>query len=373
MSSICYYSFMKGVIYMLKPFEPQFLPISLANEDIIHLYKLATETRVKIERFNLLLERSPVSEAALMFFSLNESIESTKIEGTQATFSDIMEAEITGRTNNDIQEVNNYFDAINHGKERLNVLPISTRLFHELHSIILKDSRGENRSPGEYRKIQNFIGPSNSIKDATYIPPEPSKIDLYMSNLEKYINEVDDDLDVMIRVAIIHGQFETIHPYLDGNGRLGRMLILLYLLDKKVISKPAFFISEELEKNKYKYYGLLNNLRVKDPKWKEWIEFFLISSIKQADKDIDKLRRIEELFMSMLKYADENGIREDIIFFAFRKPLFTIKDAVSTLSISYNTAHKHVKKLLETGKFFGDDKQRNKIYRFYDLLDILNN
>ncbi|MBM7614204.1 Fic family protein [Alkaliphilus hydrothermalis] len=357
---------------MLKPFKPDYLPITLSQDDIIYLYKLALEARVKIERFNSLLERSIISDEALVFFSLQESIESTKIEGTQTTFSEIMEADITGYRSNDIQEVMNYLEALNHGKERLNLIPISTRLFLELHNIILKDSRGQNRSPGEYRRIQNFIGPTNDPKDATYIPPEPNSVPEYMSNLEKYINnEYDDQLDYMIRAAIIHAQFETIHPFLDGNGRLGRILIMLYLLDKKVISKPAFFVSEELEKSKYKYYGLLNSLRSSSPKWKDWIEYFLKASIKQADKNIDKLIKIETILSEMQDFAEKNNVRQDLISFIFRKPFFTINEVQTQLNISYNTANLHVQRLVKSNKIFADDKKRNRIFRFYDILEVL--
>ncbi len=165
-----------------------------------NFYVYPWKHELKIQEFNTLLERSVVSESAIMYFSMHESIESTKIEGTQATFNDVMESEITGSKSNDVQEVVNYFEALNHGAERLKALPISTRLFHELHSIILKNSRGQNRSPGEYRKIQNFIGPTADIKDATYIPPEPQLVDGYISNLENYINSDDqDNLDALIR------------------------------------------------------------------------------------------------------------------------------------------------------------------------------
>lgn len=358
---------------MLKPFKPKLLPISLPSEDILKLYKYAIDARVKIERFNSLLERSIISEEALVFFSLNESIQSTKIEGTQTTFSEIMESDITGETNNDIQEVRNYLDALTFGKDKLKQLPISTRLFFELHSIILRDSRGRNCSPGEYRKIQNFIGPTSNIKDAAYIPPEPHVIPEYMSNLEKYINnEIDDNLDHLIRAAIIHAQFETIHPFLDGNGRLGRILIILYLLDKRVIAKPSFFLSEELEKNKYKYYALLNNLRKPTPKWTEWVEFFLVSANKQATKNIEKLTKIEDLSRDLMNFASTNNIRKDLIDFIFRKPFFTIKEVQNALDISYNTANLHVQKLLSSNKIFVDDRIRNRIFRFYEILDILD-
>ncbi len=360
------------MIILKKPFKPKLLPLQLAPSEIIYLYKLALEARVKIERFNALLERSVVNQSALLYFSMQESIESTKIEGTQTTFTEVIESEITGIDTNDTQEVKNYLEALRHGVNRLQQLPLTTRLFHELHTIILMRSRGQNRSPGEYRRIQNFIGPTSDNKDATYIPPEPNKIAEYISNLESYINNDIDDLDPIIKAGIIHAQFETIHPYLDGNGRLGRILVILYLLDKKVTNTASFFISQELEKNKYKYYAHLNNLRTDNPKWVEWLEFFITSAIKQADKNIIKLTAIEDLQKTMLTYAEEHSIRIELIDFIFKKPFFTIKDIQEELNVSYNTASSNVQKLLESNKIFPDDKKRNRIFRFYEILDILD-
>jgi len=357
---------------MKKPFVPKELPIVLGVECENRLHRKVVDIRVKINRFDMMLERSPVSETAMMFFSLNESVESTKIEGTQATFDEVVESQTTGKINTDIQEVNNYLEALSMGEDLLKNIPISTRMFHQLHKILLKDSRGENRSPGEYRKIQNFIGPTDKIKDASYIPPEPQLVAGYMGNLEKYINdEFDDDIDPLIKAGIIHAQFETIHPFLDGNGRLGRILIMLYLLDKKVISKPSFFISEELEKNKFKYYAMLNNLRSDKPKWEEWLEFFLVSASNQADKYINKLERVEELYYYMKNYAEENNIDEKYVRSVFNHLIFTVKDIQNELGVSYNAALSNIKKLADSGKIFSDNSMRNKIYRFYDLLDVL--
>ncbi len=357
---------------MRRPFVPDFLPIVLTDEDKVHLFRLALEARVKIERFNAMLERSVINQEMLMSFSLQEAIQSTRIEGTQTTFNKVLESNITGEQGTDVQEVNNYLEALTVGKERLRHLPISTRLFLELHFILLRDSRGGNRSPGEYRRIQNFIGPTNEMKDATYVPPEPQLINDYMSNLEEYINnETADGLDPLIRAGIIHGQFETIHPFLDGNGRIGRILITLYLIDQKIIFEPSFFISEELEKSKHRYYGLLNNLRVSSPRWREWLEYFLKAARGQAIKSIEKLEKIEELLVSMLEFARENQIREDIVKFMFQKPIFTVKEVETALKISYNTANVHIRKLAQANKIFGDDKRRNRIFAFYDIIDIL--
>jgi Fic family protein len=357
---------------MKKPFNPNKLPIHLDSNDMIQILKLEAEARVKIERYNQMLKNSVIQKEILMMFSMNESIQSTKIEGTQATFDDVMESEVTGEKKRDVQEVLNYLQALYEGSQKLERLPLCTRLFLEVHQTILRDSRGQNRSPGEYRKIQNFIGPNGKIEDASYIPPEPNKVNEYMSNLEEYINgNLEDSFGPLSRAAIVHAQFETIHPFLDGNGRLGRILIVLYFLTEGIIDEPSFFISEELEKNKYKYYSLLNNLRIDKPKWKEWIIFFLHSAMAQADYYIQKLQRIEYLYSDLSKYAQENAIRQDIITYVFSKPIFTAKDLQASLNISYNTARNNLHKLVEGGRIFADDKKRNKIYRFYDFMDII--
>lgn len=357
---------------MKKPFEPNFLPIKLTNSETIEILKLEGEARARIERFNSILERSIIKKGLLMLFSLNESVQSTKIEGTQVSFSEVMESEITGEKNKDVVEVLNYFEALVEAQDLLNRIPISTRMFFKLYETILGDSRGGNRSPGSYRKIQNYIGPTSKIEDATYIPPEPNLVEAYMSNLEKYINdEYEDDFGYISRASIIHGQFETIHPFLDGNGRLGRMLIIIYLLDKDIISFPSFFLSEELEKNKYKYYTLLNGLRLEKPRWKEWILFFLDSSIKQAEKYIEKLLTIEDLYDDLMAIAKERKIPDAAILFIFNKPIFTIKKMQEEIGVSYNTARKYVAELNDSGKIYGDDKKRNRVYSFYDLINML--
>lgn len=358
---------------MKKPFKPSFLPIKLNSQDTIEILKLEIEARARLEKFNSILERSVIKRELLMLFSMNESVQSTRIEGTQATFSEVIEAGITGNSSKGITEVLNYFGTLNRAESLLKKIPISTRMFLNLHETILRDSRGQNRSPGTYRKIQNFIGPEGcKIENATYIPPEPHMIGEYMSNLEKYINdEYEDDFGFISRSAIIHGQFETIHPFLDGNGRLGRILIIIYLLDKGIISFPSFFVSEELEKNKYKYYALLNGLRLDEPKWKEWILFFLNASIKQANRYIEKLVVIENLYNDVMNIAKEKSISDEAVLFIFNKPIFTIVKMQEEIGVSYNTARRYVLELVESGKVYGDDKERNRLYSFYELLDIL--
>jgi Fic family protein len=357
---------------MKKAFYPNLLPVQLSSEEIIEIYKDEAEARARIEKFNSLLERSVIKDELLMLFSMDESIQSTRIEGTQATFSDVFEAKVSGQTNRDIQEVDNYFEAIHEGVGLLRSIPICTRMFLKLHELILRDSRGQNRSPGEYRKTQNFIGPTSRIEDASYIPPEPQFIHELMDNLEQYANNgFEDDLGPIARAAIIHAQFETIHPFLDGNGRLGRILIIFYLLSQRIISKPTFFMSEELEKNKFQYYARLNGVRSEDPKWKEWVLFFIQSAIKQADQYIEKLIAIESLYNELMEFAKGKRINVDVVNLVFRQPIFTVKTIEKNLGVSYNTAHRYAKVLLESGKIYADDKVRNRTYNFYDLIDVL--
>ena len=356
----------------MKPFCPKMLPINLSDKDLLSLYKKALKANKKLTEFSVLLEKNYISDKLMFLFSLNESVQSTRIEGTQATFNSVVEAQASEKYDKDTKEVLNYLEALNIGAELLKSLPISTRLILKLHEIILKDGKGKDRNPGAYRKTQNWIGPTSRIEDATYIPPSADQLEGYISNLEKYINdEIADDIDPIIKIAVIHAQFETIHPFLDGNGRVGRVLIMLYLLDKKVISKPTFFVSEELESNKFKYYTMLNNLRNKNPKWKEWIEFFLTAVITQADKNIEKLRKIELLYNELKDFCDENNIKIAFLNYIFSSPVFTIKKVSENLEVSYTAAKSNVLKLCKSGKIFADDKRRNKLFFFTDLMDIL--
>ncbi len=357
---------------MKKPFSPKMLPLNISDNVLVELYRKVVIARSKLTEFSILLDRNVISKDLIRFFSLAESVQSTKIEGTQATFDEVIKADMTQKYDIDMLEVKNYENALNKGEQLLKTYPISTRIILELHKEILKDGRGKDRAPGEYKRIQNWIGPTNKIEDATYIPPGPEKVNEYMSNLEKYINdEIAENIDPLIKVAIIHGQFESIHPFLDGNGRLGRILIMLYLLDKKIINKPIFFVSEELEKNKYKYYTMLNNLRTDTPKWKDWIMFFLDSVIKQAEKNIEKLNKIENLFIIMSEYANKNNIKQEFIKEIFNAPIFNIKYIQRNLNISYTASRNNINKLLQSGKIFSDDSKRNKLYFFTDLMDIL--
>ena len=375
-----------------------YIPFILPNDDLIDINKIINKlinANTKIAVYNEKLKNSKIRSELLMdLLSLKEAMESTKIEGTQVTMDEMFEYKADEKhPTNDITEVINYYTALKIGEDLLRTLPISGRFVKKLHEILMSGNvRGGNKSPGNFRTTQNYIGPKGcTFETASFVPLEPQLVDEYMSNLEKYINEYDDIND-LIKLAIIHSQFETIHPFLDGNGRIGRILIPLYLFDKKILRNANFFVSESLEKNKFKYYQLLNNTRVvitdeednkeqylKDMQtaknnFTEWVEFFLESCIKQCDKDLEKIDAIDSLYEKISDKAKAlirtPGILQ-VIDLIFEYPIFTTKLIRDKIKIAPATLNGYLAKLVEAKVIYSDGKNRNRKYFFYDLLNII--
>ncbi|EOC99377.1 Fic family protein [Caldisalinibacter kiritimatiensis] len=358
------------------PFKPPKLPLEDKIDQLKFINELV-EANTNIGKYQIMLRNSKINPDFLINpLILQEAVQSTKIEGTQVTLDEVLESEIDEKEKTeDTQEVLNYYEALKYGERALKFLPISTRLFKNLHKILLSgEVRGASRQPGEYRKIQNFIGPEGcTIETASFVPPEPQLVYKYMSNLEMYINNPDDDLNPLIRIAIIHAQFETIHPFLDGNGRIGRILIPLYLYNYEIIDSPNFFISETLEKDKYKYYKMLNETRFNE-KWNEWIKFFLQSVNKQARANIKLIEAINELYERDLKEAmklvKSNNIIK-IVNAMYQRPIFNVKTMVNMTGISDTTCRRYLEDLEKNNIIFSDNKIRNRKYYYYNLLDLL--
>ena len=359
-----------------RPFVPFELPLKDKVNPLGFINELV-KANTKIGIYNTLLNQSKINKRLLIApIALQEAVLSTKIEGTQVTVDDVLESKVDDKAaNEDIQEVFNYANALVNGKELLERLPISTRLIKELHKRLLDGNvRGNSRAPGEFRQIQNFIGPEGcTIKNASFIPPEPQLVEKYISNLENYINYPQDDLDPLVKIAIIHAQFETIHPFLDGNGRIGRILIPLYLFKEGIIDEPNFFLSESLEKDKHKYYRLLNDTR-EEAKWNEWIKFFLESSIKQADKNIQLISEINSLYerdLEKVKSVLNTSKVTDIMDVMFEKPIFNAKIMSEMTGINITTIRRYLLQLENEKIIFSDDKLRNRKYYYYDLIEII--
>ena len=361
----------------MRPYIPYELPIGEYINPMV-FYNEIIDASTNVGKYQVMLKKSKINEYFIIPpFSMQEAVQSSKIEGTQVTIDEVLEFEIDKNGKNDeAQEVLNYYEALKYGERAVEKLPISTRLFKRLHEILLSgEVRGQSRAPGEYRSIQNFIGPEGcTVETATFIPPEPQLVDSCMSNLEKYINDPDDDLHPLVRISIIHAQFETIHPFLDGNGRIGRILIPLYLYDVKLIDSPNLFISEVLEKDKYKYYRLLNGTRKEDDGWNEWIKFFLESVNKQVVKNINQIKKIDQLYENDLEKAMDliystNVV--DLIKAMFQRPIFNVKTISNLTGIADTTCRRYLSTLEEEKIIFSDNKKRNRKYYYYNLLDLL--
>lgn len=366
------------------------LPISLTTDAALKIFTILPNISNKLGRLEEKFKYSIVSDGLIQILSLSESVESTRIEGTQVTFSDMIEEKNDKHPRWEIQEVSNYQKALTLGYERIqNGYPISTRLFKELHQTLMENGRGSTQAAGHFRKIQNFIGPTKRIEDASYIPVSADKINEYMENLEYFMNGhpygeklpvshlddaeyiFDENSDPLIKAAIIHAQFESIHPFLDGNGRLGRILIVLYLLQSKLITKPIFFVSEELEKERARYYKLLNGVRGNQPDWGKWILFFLNACDRMAERIHNKLDRAEQLARKGLSLCETESERK-VWLYTFSNPFTTVAEVYNHLQISPNTARKALNSLDEKELLFADtDVKRNKKYRNYDLMRIL--
>lgn len=377
---------------MVRPYVPFLLPNdALIDKEV--LFDKVIDANRSLAIYNEKMNNSKIRPDLLLdLLSLKEALESSRIEGTQATMDEMFEfrAEETNATI-DITEVINYRNALSEGVYILERLPISTRFFKMLHRTLLHGHvRGENKNPGEFRTVQNFIGPSGcTIETASFVPPEPQLISTYMSNLEKFINE-DSTTNDLIKIAIIHAQFETIHPFLDGNGRIGRILIPLYLYNKGLISSANLFVSESLEKDKYKYYRLLNNTRILMPdkdteeyenalikaknNYTEWITFFLNACIAETNKGIEKIEKINALYdetLTQAKMLINNNKVTDLINILFEYPVFTTKTIRNRSDISPATLNTYLKKLVDANIIHSDDRPRNRRYYFYDLMDVL--
>lgn len=366
------------------------LPVSVDILSALSILELLPQISNKIGKLEAEFNHSVVSNAIVRILSLSESVESTRIEGSQVTFTDMVEEKDNKNPRWEIKEITNYQHAMVTGFERIrNGYPISTRLIKELHYLLMEGARGSTQASGEFRKIQNFIGPTNKIEDASYIPITADKIGEYMRNLEYFINGdpygskvknnyqdnkhyiFDEKADALIKTAILHAQFESIHPFLDGNGRLGRILIVLSLMQSKVVSEPIFFVSEELEKERPRYYDMLNSVRGKDPKWGDWILFFLNACNRMADRLIQKLARAETLARDGLDRCEKSS--EQIVWLhTFSDPFTTAARAALSTNLSQNTTRKSLKSLVDKGLLFTDSETlRNKKYRNYDLMRIL--
>lgn len=281
---------------VVRAFVPPPLPPSPVIDVLTLLNPLSLAERAlgRLDGITLLLPRQ---ELFLYMYVRKEAVLSSQIEGTQSTLSDLLRFETkaqAGQPIDDIREVSNYVDAMMFGLERLETLPLSLRLIREMHARLLQSGRGETKSPGEFRRSQNWIGgtrPGNAL----FVPPPVTELGASLDALERFMHEEGSRLPALIKAGLLHVQFETIHPFLDGNGRIGRLLVTLYLCVNRVLRKPLLYLSLYLKTHRADYYRLLQEVR-EHGAWEAWLEFFLTGVADTANQAFDAATRIVELF-----------------------------------------------------------------------------
>ncbi len=308
-----------------------------------------------------------------------EAVLSSQIEGTQSSLSDLLlfeNEEAPGVPMDDVQEVCNYVAAMNHGLQRLQGgFPLSLRLMREIHGILLAQGRGALKTPGEFRTSQNWIGGTRP-GNAFFVPPPPEEVPQLLSRLEKFLNEESPKLPVLIRAGLIHVQFETIHPFLDGNGRLGRLLISLQLWQERVLREPLLYLSLYLKKHRDIYYSLLTAVR-NEGRWEDWLDFFLEGIHYTANEGVSTAVRLQTLFRDDERRVLAMGKGSDLGMQIFRhiqaRPVFSIKTMSKLTGKTFPTTAAAIGKLEKMGlvrEITG--RERDRIYSYYDFVSILN-
>ena len=342
------------------------------DEEIVKLLVDANKQLVKLDTASQLISNA---DLFISMYVRKEALISSQIEGTQCTLDDVLDPEVEMNANLDVSDVINYVKATQYALKRLEKLPLCCRLIREIHEVLMEGVRGQDKTPGEFRYSQNWIGPANcSLKDARYIPPNVEDMQNAMSDLEKYMNE-NADYDPLIRVALIHYQFETIHPFLDGNGRIGRLLILLYLMEQGLLTKPVIYISYFLKKNQIEYYDRISEVR-RSGNFEQWIRFFLEAVSKAASDSLEAIRQLSTLHDKNIKKLPKTTRSKDNLRAVFdyieQYPILDIKKTAKELNISYNTVSTAVKKLVELGILQETtNAARNRVFAYEDYLGIL--
>lgn len=298
-----------------------------------------------------------------------EALYSSQIEGTQAMLEDILDISNEENSNADIEEVVNYVKAIKYAIELSKELPICNRYIKKVHEVLMQGVRGEEKNPGEFRRSQNWIGARGStLKNARYIPPTVEDMEECMSDLEKYINE-DSQIDDLIKVALVHYQFETIHPFLDGNGRIGRMLIIIYLLSKNKLNYPCLYLSYYLKRNQIEYYDRMSNVRLRDD-YIQWIDFFLqgvIEIAKESIECINKLTMLREKNKSLIKINDYW-----LLEYLEMNPIIDAKRTSEKTNIDYSKVNRTIIKFVNLGILkVTDNSKKKRTYVYEEYVNVL--
>ena len=313
-------------------------------------------------------------------FMRREAVLSSRIEGTRASLADLYNYESAQLSflepTDDVREVHNYVLALDYGLERLETLPVSLRLIREIHAKLMEGVRGGNLTPGKFRKTQNWIGPAGStIETATYVPPPVDEMQNALSDLEKFIH-ADTEIPTLARAGMIHYQFEAIHPFLDGNGRVGRLIIMLLFHEWNVLSQPLLNLSAYFEHYRQEYYDHLLAVS-QHGKWEEWLRFFLRGISIQAQDSVFRMTRLQGIRTKyeVLVQVDRNSVRmAAVIDFIFSRPILSIKQLETALDLPYMAAKRYIEKLVDANVLQETTGYaRNRVFQANEIFEALGN
>lgn len=357
-----------------KSFQPNAInrQWQIANPEIITLLSQADRQLGRLDMFSNYI---PSIDLFISMHILKEATKSSRIEGTQTNIEEALHdaKDIPPEKRDDWNEVQNYILAMQEAIESLKSIPLSTRLIKQTHKVLLQGVRGEHKQPGDFRKSQNWIGGA-SIQDAVFVPPVHTSVPELMSDLEKFMHNDGLQIPELIKIAILHYQFETIHPFLDGNGRIGRLLITLYLVQKEILKKPILYLSDFLEKNRQLYYDNLIRVREKND-LQQWIKFFLVGIVETAKNSIDTFEKILLLKSEVENLALSKGSRagaiQMVLEHLYKKPVITASIVSSITKQSLATSYSIVSDMEELGilKEITGGK-RNRSYLFANYLNL---
>jgi cell filamentation protein, protein adenylyltransferase len=319
--------------------------------------------------------RLPNPHLLIRPFVRREAVLSSRIEGTQATLGELLAAEagaVVDRSPADLREVGNYVVALEYGVERIRSLPLSLRLVRELHEKLMQGVRGDAATPGEFRRSQNWIGrPGCTLTDATFVPPPPDRLMECLGAWEKFLH--DDTLPPLVHAALVHSQFEAIHPFLDGNGRVGRLLITLLLIARRVLPSPLLYLSAWFEAGRGEYYARLSGVTQRG-EWEEWLGYFLTGAAGQAEDALARIQRIDDLLTRWrVKLAkDSSRLPERSIDLFAENPYWTVNKLATRLGVAFTTAQRAIDRLEAEGIVaLAGPAKRNRVYCARAILEVL--
>jgi Fic family protein len=358
-----------------KSFQPKLLNRSWQIDDM-SVFALLSKADRFLGRLDMYSEYVDIDLFIQMHIA-KEATQSSKIEGTQTRIEEafLNKADVQADKRDDWEEVQNYIQAMNEAVKMLHTLPFSSRLIRLAHKILLCGVRGQEKQPGEFRRSQNWIGGA-SLSDAVFIPPVHTEIGHLMSDIEHFANAQDDNLPDLLKIAMIHYQFETIHPFLDGNGRIGRLLIALYLVSKGILKRPILYLSDFFEKHRTLYFDNLMRVRTHND-MTQWLKFFLTGIVETAQKGVDTLNGIMQLKQSVEKQIDTLGKRGTdariILDALYKKPIISPSETITLINKTPQTAYNLIADLekLEILKEI-TGAQRNKLYSFEPYINLFD-